>query len=54
VRRVTLIILIGLFVLLVLGAIFQGPALRQLRRHSKPTPTPTPTATPTASGPAYP
>ena len=51
-RRFTLIVLIGLFVLLVLGAVFQGPALRQLRRHSHPSPSPSPAAT--ASGPTYP
>jgi hypothetical protein len=39
-RRFTLITVIVLFVLIVLAAIFQGPVLRELRKHSHPTPTP--------------
>jgi hypothetical protein len=46
VRRFTLITIIVLFVLLAIGAIFQGPALRQLRRHSNPSPSFTPSASP--------
>jgi hypothetical protein len=45
-RRFTLITIVVLFVLLALGAILQGPALRQLRRHSNPSPSFTPSATP--------
>jgi hypothetical protein len=45
-RRFTLIIIVVLFVLLAIAAIFQGPALRELRRHSHPSPSVTPTASP--------
>jgi hypothetical protein len=41
-----LILIVALFVLLALAAIFQGPALQQLRRHSQPSPSPSASASP--------
>jgi len=40
VRRFTLILILILFALLVVAAIFQGPNLKQLRKHSHPSPSP--------------
>ena len=39
-RRFTLIMVIVLFVLIALAAILQGPVLKELRRHSHPSPSP--------------
>jgi hypothetical protein len=38
--------IIVLFALLALAAIFQGPSLQQLRRHSHPSPSPSASASP--------